>query len=672
MTTVIEIHEDGQTFVEVVEQTSVVVTESVPLPATVVEIPTQTNVVSQVTGAPGAPGAGVPTGGTTGQILSKKSNANYDTQWLDAAAGGATSWEALTGKPSTFTPSAHTHAIADTTGLQAALDGKQAAGSYAATSHTHIISNVTGLQAALDAKQAAGSYASATHTHTASGITDFNSAVDARISSVVGAAPAALDTLDELAAALGDDANFAASMATSLAGKSDIGHVHTIANVTNLQGTLDGKAPSSHAHTIANVTGLQSALDGKAAATHTHAIADTTGLQAALDGKQAAGSYAAASHTHAASDINSGTVAPARLGSGTTDATTVLYGDGTWKTAPTGGGGGVTLPIATSDVTGLDAALTSKAADSAVIHLAGTETITGAKTFGAGFTMADGQNIIVGSTGGTRFGTATTQKLSFFNATPVSQQVASTDLGTALSNLGLRGLGATYTLSTSGTVSFTGSTTLGHSLRSTFTAVSAATTLGSHHKVAVNATTAPVTITLPTAASINGREYVVTKTDASANAVNFATTSSQLINGAAASTLTLTKQWQSVTLVSDGTGWIVMYSNNVHNHDAADITTGTLAIGRVPTGTSGTTVALGNHTHAVADTTGLQTTLDNANPWTHGVLPWIEYSGTAWPSRASIVPPGYSGRVIYLSAGYTGVAEPADKLAGDLWWKEDS
>jgi hypothetical protein len=49
-------------------------------------------------------------------------------------------------------------AVADVTGLQAALDAKQAAGSYAAASHSHVISDVTGLQTALDGKQAAGSY----------------------------------------------------------------------------------------------------------------------------------------------------------------------------------------------------------------------------------------------------------------------------------------------------------------------------------------------------------------------------------------------------------------------------------------------------------------------------------------------------------------------------------
>jgi hypothetical protein len=53
-----------------------------------------------------------------------------------------------------FALASHTHSIANVTGLQTALDGKQASGSYAASSHSHIISDVTGLQTALDGKQA--------------------------------------------------------------------------------------------------------------------------------------------------------------------------------------------------------------------------------------------------------------------------------------------------------------------------------------------------------------------------------------------------------------------------------------------------------------------------------------------------------------------------------------
>ena len=43
--------------------------------------------------------------------------------------------------------------------------------------------------------------------------------VAAAVAALINAAPGALDTLDELAAALGDDANFAATMTSALAGK---------------------------------------------------------------------------------------------------------------------------------------------------------------------------------------------------------------------------------------------------------------------------------------------------------------------------------------------------------------------------------------------------------------------------------------------------------------------
>lgn len=44
-------------------------------------------------GATGAAGQGVPTGGTTGQILAKSSSTNYATQWVNApTGGGSVSW----------------------------------------------------------------------------------------------------------------------------------------------------------------------------------------------------------------------------------------------------------------------------------------------------------------------------------------------------------------------------------------------------------------------------------------------------------------------------------------------------------------------------------------------------------------------------------------------------
>jgi hypothetical protein len=66
----------------------------------------------------------------------------------------------------------------------------------------------------------------------------------------------------------------------------------------------------------------------------------------------------------------------------------------------------------------------------------------GAALFGVGatgaLTLADGAHINTGTTNGTRIGTATTQKLGFWNATPVVQPTAvadATDAGTAISQL---------------------------------------------------------------------------------------------------------------------------------------------------------------------------------------------------------------------------------------------
>lgn len=44
---------------------------------------------------------------------------------LGGGPGGPVAWNDVTGKPSTFPPESHAHAISDTTGLQTALDGKQ-------------------------------------------------------------------------------------------------------------------------------------------------------------------------------------------------------------------------------------------------------------------------------------------------------------------------------------------------------------------------------------------------------------------------------------------------------------------------------------------------------------------------------------------------------------------
>ena len=68
---------------------------------------------------------------------------------------------------------------------------------FAAAIHSHTISDVTGLQDALDLK------ASLVY-------------VDTQIANLVAAAPSTLNTLNELAVALGNDANFSTTVATAL------------------------------------------------------------------------------------------------------------------------------------------------------------------------------------------------------------------------------------------------------------------------------------------------------------------------------------------------------------------------------------------------------------------------------------------------------------------------
>lgn len=51
-----------------------------------------------------------------------------------------------------------------------------------------------------------------------------------------------------------------------------------------------------------------------------------------------------------------------------------------------------------------------------------TLAVLGANSFTASQTLADAANLVVGTTTGTKIATATTQKLGFYNATPVVQQ----------------------------------------------------------------------------------------------------------------------------------------------------------------------------------------------------------------------------------------------------------
>jgi hypothetical protein len=90
--------------------------------------------------------------------------------------------------------------------------------------------------------------------------------VDGRVQLIVAAAPAALDTLNELAASLNDDADFAGTMTTALSGKAATVHTHVKSDITDF----------AHVHPISEVTSLQDALDARKPETNYEIAANNT------------------------------------------------------------------------------------------------------------------------------------------------------------------------------------------------------------------------------------------------------------------------------------------------------------------------------------------------------------------------------------------------------------
>jgi hypothetical protein len=116
----------------------------------------------------------------------------------------------------------------------------------AAATHGHPIAEITGLQAALDAKASLSSPAltGVPTAPTAAGGTSSTQLattafVAAAIGALINAAPGALDTLAELAAALGDDPDFAATVTNGLAGKLAISaNLADLADASAARGNL--------------------------------------------------------------------------------------------------------------------------------------------------------------------------------------------------------------------------------------------------------------------------------------------------------------------------------------------------------------------------------------------------------------------------------------------------
>jgi hypothetical protein len=177
------------------------------------------------------------------------SKSTYDTDndgKVDAAeTADAVPWSGITSKPTSFTPSSHSHSIAQVTGLQTALNAKAAL-----------------VSPALTGSPTAPTATAGTNT-TQIATTAF---VAAAIGALIDAAPGAMDTLNELAAALGDDPSFATTVTNALAGKlssasnlSDLPNKATSRSNLGL-GSMATQASSNVAITGGSINGIT--LDG--------------------------------------------------------------------------------------------------------------------------------------------------------------------------------------------------------------------------------------------------------------------------------------------------------------------------------------------------------------------------------------------------------------------------
>lgn len=165
------------------------------------------------------------------------------------------------------------------------------------------------------------------------------------ISNLINSAPSTLDTLNELASALGNDPNFATTIASGLGSKANLsgasftggitapsgdfnslkqngvmvstsGHKHYSNDILDFNSSVSGLLPvknivsgnnitisaTSGQFTVA-VTGLQPSGNYSTVG-HSHVISDVSGLQNTLDSKQPSGNYTIVGHSHTSSDIS--------------------------------------------------------------------------------------------------------------------------------------------------------------------------------------------------------------------------------------------------------------------------------------------------------------------------------------------------------------------------------
>jgi hypothetical protein len=235
------------------------------------------------------------------------------TTWTVDAAG-ASAWADITGKPSTFAPSSHAHGNIGNTGSLA--------------SATMTASSVGGpvVFDVLAGNVSRGAFGTA-----AGEVCQGN---DSRLSNARTPTSHAASH-----AAGGSDPITVGTAGDRIVVTTTGGKLAAVSRLTTLQVQHEsGTQLSSIDSLIADAGSF-----GLDAAVTSHVTKGTTSeTVCAGNDSRLSDARAPSSHVHAAGDITSGTIATARLGSGTASASTFLRGDGSWATAGSTNAGDLT------------------------------------------------------------------------------------------------------------------------------------------------------------------------------------------------------------------------------------------------------------------------------------------------------------------------------------------
>lgn len=212
--------------------------------------------ISKIIGALLNPVASDPGSPAVGEVWYNTSDSRLKLETGAGTVSLATTGDTGSGVPaSTWNAQSVVVAVTDDTPVAQALAastvlGRRATGDVTAVTFANLLADLEaiGIDAAtLEGEDSAHHLDRANHTGSQlhSTISDFDTEVDARIALIIDSAPSALDTLNELAAALGDDANFSATVTTALGTKptkyaANIGNASDVSiAVTHNLGTTD-------------------------------------------------------------------------------------------------------------------------------------------------------------------------------------------------------------------------------------------------------------------------------------------------------------------------------------------------------------------------------------------------------------------------------------------------